>query len=96
MSSITPRELKSKLGRCVLIDVRNAYEHLHGSIEGSINIPLDQLEQKIAYEVSDKNEEIVVYCRSGNRSSKAVDILEGMGYRDVSNLEGGFIAWELM
>ena len=74
-------EAKEKIinENAVLIDVRTESEYEEGHIEGSINIPLDQIEN-ISY---DKDEIIIVYCRSGGRSKTAAETLIANGYMNV-------------
>jgi phage shock protein E len=67
-----------------LVDVRTPAEFSAGHHPSATNIPLQELQARIA-EFGDTNREIVVYCRSGNRSGQAKKILEGAGYKDVSN-----------
>ncbi|MDO4708161.1 MAG: rhodanese-like domain-containing protein [Porphyromonadaceae bacterium] len=71
-----------------LVDVRSQGEFAEGSVQGAVNIPLDEIENRIE-EFEDK-ERIVVFCRSGNRSSQAKNILERHGITNVLN--GG--SWE--
>lgn len=61
----------------VIIDVRTYSEYLEAHIKDAINIPVDEIESSISI---DKNVIIFVYCRSGNRSSTARNILRNMGY----------------
>lgn len=75
----------------VLLDVRTAEEYTQGHIPGSINIPLQSL-KAVETAVSDKETPLFVYCRSGNRSRQAVDILKAMGYSHATNI-GGILAW---
>lgn len=75
----------------VLIDVRTPEEFGAGHIAGAINIPVQQLEQRLSEVPSDK--EIVVYCRSGNRSATASQILTREGYDIVYDM-GGIVAWQ--
>ena len=63
----------------ILIDVRTESEYEEEHIEGSVNIPLDQIEN-ISY---DKDEIIIVYCRSGGRSKTAAEALIANGYMNV-------------
>jgi len=68
----------------VVIDVRTLDEYRSGHIEDSINIEwqkISSIEESIT-----KDEKIYLYCRSGNRSGKATDILISIGYKDVLNL----------
>lgn len=75
--------------RTLWIDVRTSEEYAQGHLEGAINIPLDQIAQRIASQAPDKDMPIAVYCRSGNRSEQARQILQSMGYSAVTN-EGGY------
>ena len=72
----------------VMIDVRTDEEWNAGYIEGAIHIPLSEIERDIEnYEIS-KDEEILLYCRSGNRSGRAKVILDELGYTNVTNIGG--------
>jgi phage shock protein E len=71
-----------------LVDVRTPGEFAQGHVKGSVNIPLDILPSKLGQFKNQKN--IVVFCRSGNRSSQAKTILEQNGFSNVIN--GG--TWE--
>ncbi|MDG2431975.1 rhodanese-like domain-containing protein [Flavobacterium sp.] len=66
-----------------LVDVRSSGEFADGNVKGSVNIPLDQVQNQLA-KFKDK-ENIVVFCRSGNRSSQAKSILEQNGFTNVTN-----------
>ena len=70
------------------IDVRTPEEFVAGRIEGAINLPLDDLETLIAKEVPDKNKVILLYCRSGNRSATAAQLLKDLNYTIVFDLGG--------
>ncbi len=76
-----------------LLDVREPDEHAEGIIPGAIKIPMRLLGAKLISVAPDKNEEIVVYCRSGNRSLYSTQQLLDAGYKNVSSLHGGIIAW---
>jgi adenylyltransferase/sulfurtransferase len=92
---ITPRELAEWLerpDRPFLLDVRNPYEVAIASIPGTDKlIPIDQLSERI--NELDSAREIVVYCRSGARSGRAVELLKSVGFRKVKNLVGGILRW---
>jgi len=66
-----------------LVDVRTAGEFAQGSVKGSVNIPLDQILNLLPRFQNKEN--IVVFCRSGNRSSHAKAILEQRGFTNVFN-----------
>lgn len=67
-----------------LVDVRTAQEFAEGHAPGAINIPLDQVQKRLA-EFTKMAKPIVAYCRSGNRSAMAVQILKQNGISDVYN-----------
>lgn len=66
-----------------LVDVRSPGEFAGGSAKGAVNIPLDSITQQIKKFEGKKN--IVVFCRSGNRSGQAKSILEQKGFKNVTN-----------
>ena len=91
--NIEPEELRDKIDRkddFLLLDVRTPGEHIAQAIEGSHLLPLQELNFRVG-ELR-KDQEIVVYCRVGNRSAFAADYLARLGYR-VTNLAGGITAW---
>jgi len=92
---ITPRELAEWLerpDRPFLLDVRNPYEVAIASIPGTDKlIPIDQLPERI--NELDPSREMVVYCRSGARSGRSVELLKSVGFRKVKNLVGGILRW---
>ena len=77
---------KLKQGARVL-DVRTAEEFAGGHYAGAINIPVQDLERR-AGELGARTQPIVVYCRSGNRSATAVQILRQAGFTDLTNAGG--------
>jgi len=66
-----------------LVDVRSPLEFAQGNVKGSVNIPLDQVQNQLAKFKGKEN--IVVFCRSGNRSGQAKAILERNGFTNVTN-----------
>lgn len=92
--NITPRALKSRLDaaeRPVLLDVREPWEFELARIEGSIPIPMSQLEGR--FTELDPDAETVVICHHGNRSSYVAMALQRAGFESVLNLEGGLDAY---
>ncbi len=82
-STTSSNALKEVLADAYLVDVRSREEFSAGSVKGAVNIPLDQIQQNAAKFKGKKN--IVVFCRSGMRSSQAKSILERMGVANVTN-----------
>lgn len=81
--------VQTKKAQGIWIDVHTAEEFAAGHIEGAINIPFDQIEQRISEVTSDKNAPINLYCRSGRRSGIALDTLKGLGFTNLTN-QGGY------
>jgi rhodanese-related sulfurtransferase len=74
-----------------LVDVRTPEEFNQGHIAGAVLMPLDTLPS--SYASLPKTGKLVVYCRSGHRSAKAVQFLMEHGYKNAVSLNGGYIAW---
>lgn len=66
-----------------IIDVRTEKEYKEGHLKNAINIPHSEIREKINAHVKDKEEKIILYCRSGRRSAIAKKILEEMGYKNI-------------
>ncbi len=75
----------------VVVDVRTEQEWQGGHIDGSLNIPLNQLHKQIAALPADRP--VVVHCKGGYRSSIAASLLQRDGLKNVMDLVGGFDAW---
>ncbi|WP_205510844.1 rhodanese-like domain-containing protein [Longitalea arenae] len=97
MQNITVEEVKERLDRgeqLNLVDVREPHERAEFNIGGA-HIPLGQVQMMQVDELNNlKNEEVIVYCRSGNRSGQAAMILETLGFTNTKNLAGGMLAWQ--
>jgi rhodanese-related sulfurtransferase len=96
MEDISVTELKGKLDKnedFELIDVREVFENEAFNIGGKL-IPLGDLLNDPTQLPEDKSKEIVVYCRSGQRSHRAKLMLENEGYTAVRNLLGGMLQWQ--
>jgi rhodanese-related sulfurtransferase len=74
--------------------VRTPNEYYRGHIEDSRLIPLQQLEMRLSEIEQFKVKEILLYCRSGNRSTVAAEILNRNGFKKLYNLKHGIIDWE--
>lgn len=76
------------LDGAVLLDVRSAEEYKNGHLDSAINAPYTEIHFSISSIVSDKEQEIIVYCSTGKRSSQAKYTLNYMGYKNVYYLGG--------
>ena len=91
---ITVQQLKAKIDKkekFTLVDVREPHEYQIGKIPGSRLIPLGEIAVRAAE--LDTADEIILQCRSGGRSAKALQTLSGMGFKRLKNLRGGILAW---
>jgi rhodanese-related sulfurtransferase len=77
----------------IFIDVRTKQEHDTGHIPNSTHIPIGSLESRIDEVEKFREKKIIVYCHSGNRSSKGTQILNKYGF-EAMNLSGGMIQWK--
>jgi adenylyltransferase/sulfurtransferase len=91
---MTVEELKRRIDRgedLFILDVRNPPEYQIGRIPGSTLIPLPDLPQRVRE--LDPEREMVVHCKSGQRSAKAIQFLREQGFKKLRNLKGGILAW---
>lgn len=91
---ITAGELKARLERdpnLLLLDVREPHELEISAIKGAKNIPLGEVAQRMSE--LDSAEEMVVFCKRGSRSARAIEILSSAGFKKMKNLKGGINAW---
>lgn len=97
MQTITVNEVKQRLGageRLNLLDVREPNEFAEFNIGGSL-VPLGQIQAMQVDELEGwKDQEVIVFCRSGRRSLMACQYLESMGFTNTKNLEGGMLEWQ--
>lgn len=93
--AVSPAEASKMLEKetdAVLLDVRTEDEFDSGHIPGSILLPLGDIKDKISNVIPDKDTIVIIYCRSGNRSKTAAELLVELGYKRVYDL-GGIIGW---
>jgi len=91
---LTPAELQGKLGTTMaplVVDVRKPVEYGIAHIPGAVNIPVEELEDRLAEVRSDNG--VLIYCINGSRTRQAEPILYAHGIDNVYHLEGTFYAW---
>ncbi len=96
IKEISTKEAEARLASpepIVVIDVREQGEYRAGHIPGARGIGRGILEYHIADEVPNTDQEIILYCRGGNRSALAADSLRQMGYNNVHSMTGGYRKW---
>lgn len=95
-NDITPTEATRLLNHenTLMLDIRTVGEYREGHIIDSKHIPTGELDTRLNELDKHKDDHIVTYCRSGNRSTAACRILKDNGFENVYNLGGGIIAWE--
>jgi rhodanese-related sulfurtransferase len=97
MQPISVEELKARIDAgepLHLLDVREPFEHEDFNI-GGVLLPLGRIQTLQTDDIEDwKGQEVICYCRSGNRSGQACLILEGAGFTNLKNLSGGMNAWQ--
>lgn len=77
----------------ILIDVRTTEEYREGTIPGAMSLNIHSDDFKRATEYLPKEQEIIVFCQSGDRSNEAFEILKSVGYKNISQLVGGYDVW---
>ncbi len=79
----------------ILLDVRTPREFEKGKISGSINLPVDNIGERVGTIIPDKAKTVYVYCLSGNRSTIAVSQMVRLGYKKVFDVKNGLLAWRI-
>jgi rhodanese-related sulfurtransferase len=97
MTNITPEEVKQRLEageKLNLVDVREPHENAEFNIGGTL-YPIGKIQSMQIEDLEDlKNEEVIFYCRSGNRSGISAALLDQLGFTNTKNLVGGMLAWQ--
>ena len=97
MTNISVEEVKQRLDageKLHLIDVREPAENAEFNIGGTL-VPLGKIQSMQVEDIEDlKDEEVIFYCRSGNRSGIAAMYLDQLGFKNTKNLTGGMNAWK--
>jgi len=96
VEEIEPFEAAQEIegGDVVLIDTREPHEYQEAHLENGKLVPPGLLRDEIATAAPNKSARTIVYCRSGNRSYKAAELLQELGYEDVASMAGGILAWQ--
>jgi molybdopterin/thiamine biosynthesis adenylyltransferase/rhodanese-related sulfurtransferase len=96
IEEIEPFEAAQEIegGDVVLVDTREPHEYQEAHLEDGKLVPPGLLGDEIASAAPDKSARTIIYCRSGNRSYKAAEQLEALGYTDVASMAGGILAWQ--
>lgn len=79
----------------VIVDVRTPQEYEQGHIPGAVNVPLDALRANRALLDSYKDQPVLLYCRTVNRTGRALRLLEGRGFKMIYALNGGYADYRL-
>lgn len=90
---INPKDLHAKLGDIQLIDIRTPREFKSGYIKGAVNINFFDSDFTGQMLKLNKEKEIYIYCRSGNRTGKAANKLKDQGFTKIYDLQGGILNW---
>jgi phage shock protein E len=95
---IAPDQLAQRMEKkdadLLVIDVRTPEEFAAGHLPGALNIPHDQLPNRLAEIAGAKSKDVVVYCRSGRRAAIAQETLASQGFKSVKHLEGDMVKWQ--
>src|SRR4029079_5478821 len=98
VSDVDPREVHDIVNNgydAFVIDVRERHEFDQGHLPGAVHVPRSYLETRIENAVRDKDERVILYCQSGNRSAFAADtLMREMGYAQVESMTGGITLWK--
>jgi sulfur-carrier protein adenylyltransferase/sulfurtransferase len=95
IDEVDPGDVHEVLGDGVaIVDVRDQEEWDAGHIPGAKHVPRSFLESRIEGTVADRDQRVVLYCASGNRSALAAKTLEELGYGNVESMTGGYTLWK--
>ena len=93
-ADVAKATIDSRPDDLVILDVRTPEEFAEGHIDGAIMI--DFYREDFAAELAKLDPAVpyVLYCRSGNRSAQALQLMDGLGFRNVQNVDGGVLGWQ--
>jgi rhodanese-related sulfurtransferase len=92
-ATLRPEEAQARVagGEAILVDVREPDEWRGGHISGALHVPLSRFASEIGG--VNTNKQVILYCRSGMRSGKALDICRELGLPITTHVAGGIMAW---
>ena len=95
-TGISPAEAVQCMNRDkgMVIDVCSAAEFAQSHVKGAVNVPLDELEDRLGKTVKNKSTPLILVCAAGSRSKRAQAIAQKLGYEKVHSLQGGLKAWK--
>ncbi len=93
---LSPQDMVQLMNRekAIVIDVCEPDEFARGHVIGAKNLPLGQLEEKLAHVVKSKSAQVVMVCQVGARSARAAATARKLGFENVQSLAGGLKAWQ--
>jgi phage shock protein E len=95
---ISQAELRARLERkdraVIVLDVRTPEEFAAGHVPGARNVSHDQLEDRVGELRDLRDQDVILYCRSGRRTALAADVLRKAGFTRLLHLDGDFQAWQ--
>jgi rhodanese-related sulfurtransferase len=93
---LSPQDMVQLMNRekAIVIDVCEPDEFARGHVIGAKNLPLGQLEDKLAQLVKSKSAQVVMVCQVGARSARAAATARKLGFENVKSLAGGLKAWQ--
>ncbi len=93
VKQVSPADaMRDRNDETVFLDVREPNEWNLAHVPGALHLPRGNLESKVESMIP-RDQKVVIYCASGNRSALAADAMQQMGYTDVASLSGGFRGW---
>jgi phage shock protein E len=96
-ASIEPKALGERIAwadqALYVLDVRTPEEYAAGHLPGAVNIPHDQLAARLGELSGARERDIVVYCRTGRRSTEALGVLDDAGFKRLFHLKGDYTRW---
>jgi rhodanese-related sulfurtransferase len=95
-TALSPFEATQKMnaGEAIILDVRDESEYKKGHLLNARSMPVNKLDERLHEIEKYKDREVVVYCDSGMRASRAIGKLKKSGFTKIYSLAGGLVAWE--